>query len=203
MKLFMRVLVAVAALLGSAAVQAFGVERFVENVHYSKVPGGAPQPGTVVEFFSFGCPHCAHLEPAVEKWLKSKPADADFSRVPATWNPRFQFLARVYFTLEELGIADKSMQAVFDYLHQDKKPLATDQEVVALLSGMGVDKDRVEAAWNAPHMDDKLRNAHQMLGRYKVSGVPAFVVGGQYMTSVNMAGSEQELFDVINFLLAK
>lgn len=203
MKLFMRVLVAVVTLSGSAAVLAFGVERFVENVHYSRVPNGAAKPGTVVEFFSFGCPHCAHLEPAVEKWLEKKPESATFARVPATWNPNFQHLARLYYTLEKLGLADKNMQKVFDHLHKDKKSLSTEQDVMAFLTGMGVAKDQAETAWNAPDVSDKLREAHQKLGQYRITGVPAFVVNGQYSTSVNMAGSEQELFEVINFLLMK
>jgi thiol:disulfide interchange protein DsbA len=203
MKHFVRVLVAVAAVLGSAAVYAFSLERYAEGVHYTRVANGAPQPGSVVEFFSFGCPHCAHLEPALEKWLASKPAKVEFSRIPATWNPRFAYLAQVYFAVEALGLKGDAMQAVFDHIHKHKKPLDNEQDAQTLFAGLGVDADRFKAVWNTPEMKNKMNGAQEMMMRFQVRGVPAFIVGGQYMTSVTMAGSEAELFEVIAFLLAK
>ena len=203
MKQFVRTLVTLAALLGSAASFGFGMERFVEGVHYTRAENGAPQPNSVVEFFSFGCPHCAHLEPAVEKWLQTKPAQVEFSRVPAIWNPRFAFLAQVYFTVEALGLKGDAIQAVFNHIHKDNKPLTNEQEAAALFAGLGVDAGRFKAVWDAPELKTKMSGAQEILVRFKVSGVPAFLVGGQYMTSVNMAGSEAELFEVIAFLLSK
>lgn len=203
MKHFIRVVVAVMAVVTSAATYAFGVERFVEGVHYTRAPGGTPAPNTVVEFFSFGCPHCAHLEPAVENWLQHKPKNVEFSRIPATWNARFQFLGQVYYTLNALGVAEANAQAVFDYIHKDNKPMRSEEEVADFVAGHGVDKQRFSAAWNSEEVKTQLNSAGQAMARYKVSGVPAFLVGGMYSTSVNMAGSEEELFQVIEFLLTK
>ena len=203
MKSLVRALIAMVALVASVSTYAFGVERFVEGVHYSKVENGSPMPGTVIEFFSFGCPHCAHLEPAVEAWLKRKPASANFSRIPATWNARFQFLGQVYYTLEKLGVAEANAQAMFDHIHKDNKPLRDEADVADFMAGHGVSKEDFTAAWNSEEIRSKLVKAGQALGRYKVSGVPSFLVGGQYMTSLSMAGSEQELFDIIEFLLTK
>src|ERR1700741_4479777 len=50
----------------------------------------APQPKAdpskieVMEVFAYSCPHCFHLEPEVEKWVKKKPADVNFVRLPHT-----------------------------------------------------------------------------------------------------------------------
>src|SRR5215212_8331004 len=45
----------------------------------------------VVEFFWYGCPHCANLQPSLENWLKRKPVDVELRRVPAvfreSWMP--------------------------------------------------------------------------------------------------------------------
>ena len=35
----------------------------------------------VVEFFSYGCPHCAAMAPHIEKWAAQLPANATFVRV--------------------------------------------------------------------------------------------------------------------------
>ena len=205
MKQFLRaliVLVAALASVGSYAV-GLGVERYVEGVHYSLVPGSSPAPNTVVEFFSFGCPHCAHLEPSLEAWLKHKPESAKFSRIPATWNPHFEFLGQVYYVLSDLGIAEADSQAVFDYIHKENKPMRNKEDVAAFLADKGVDKDRFEKVWNDPELKAKLAGAGQALGKYQVRGVPSFLVNGQYMTSLSQAGSPAEMFDIIEFLLNK
>ena len=36
----------------------------------------------VIEFFSYGCPHCGDLEPVLQGWLKTMPADVEFRRIP-------------------------------------------------------------------------------------------------------------------------
>ena len=37
----------------------------------------------VIEFFWYGCPHCNALQPSLHAWLKRKPADVEFRRIPA------------------------------------------------------------------------------------------------------------------------
>lgn len=203
MKQFVRAWVALAALVVSATGYGFGLERFVENVHYQRVAGAEPSPGNVTEFFSFGCPHCAHLEPVVEQWLQRKPAAVTFTRVPATWNPRFEYLGRIYYTLEALGAADANMQAMFDYIHKLNKPLRTRDDAAEFAASRGIDQAGFVKVWDSEAVNAKVASALPLLARYQVKGVPAFVVNGVYMTNVSMAGSEAELFEVIDFLLSR
>ncbi len=39
----------------------------------------------VIEFFWYGCPHCYHFEPTLEKWLKNLPKNVEFIRQPAAF----------------------------------------------------------------------------------------------------------------------
>ena len=48
-----------------------------------------------------------------------------------------------------------------------------------------------------------MRKGKGMLAQYKIPGVPSFVINGRYFVNVNSAGSPQELFKVLNFLLEK
>ena len=203
MKRFVQLWLVFAGMLIAASSFGFVGERFVEGVHYTRAENGSPQPGAVVEFFSFGCPHCAHLEPGLEQWLATKPDTVVFSRSPVTWSQQYAFLARVWFVLEGAGVQEDGIQKIFNHIHKDKKALNTPQDVAALMATLGVDQARFDALWDGPDMDQKLRGAQENLLRYKVSGVPAFLVAGQYMTSVSQAGSVAELFDVIGYLLAK
>ncbi len=41
----------------------------------------------VIEFFWYGCPYCNELQPALEAWLKHKPADVEFRLIPPFFIP--------------------------------------------------------------------------------------------------------------------
>ncbi|AUM12213.1 thiol:disulfide interchange protein DsbA/DsbL [Ketobacter alkanivorans] len=189
--------------LVSSSGWAFSLERYVEGVHYQKVEGGQPQPKTVVEFFSFGCPHCYELEPKVEAWVKSKPEAVSFSRVPATWNQKFAVLGKLYYVIEALGIEEKAVPAVFEYLHKQNKTITSREDAQTLLTGLGVTPEVFNKAWNDPQVETNANTAGRIFAANQIRGVPAVVVNGQYQTSVSMAGSPEDLFEVVNFLLSK
>ena len=42
----------------------------------------------VIEFFSYGCPHCNDLEPYLQAWVKTLPPDVQFRRVPVMFQDR-------------------------------------------------------------------------------------------------------------------
>src|SRR6187455_872762 len=52
----------------------------------------------VIEFFSYGCPHCAELEPHLDAWLAKLPQDVAFRRVPVMFQQRWTPLAKIYYT---------------------------------------------------------------------------------------------------------
>jgi thiol-disulfide isomerase/thioredoxin len=76
----------------------------------------------VIEFFSYGCPHCADLEPHLQAWLKRLPADVQVRRVPVAFQPAWENLARVYYTLELMGEDAKLTPDVFSAIHGGNRP---------------------------------------------------------------------------------
>ncbi|MEE2733456.1 MAG: thiol:disulfide interchange protein DsbA/DsbL [Pseudomonadota bacterium] len=203
MKTIKQSVVIVVMSLMCSSLWAFSLERYVEGVHYQKVPNTQHQPNTVMEFFSFGCPHCYHVEPLVEKWLESKPEAVQFSRVPATWNAKFRDLGRLYYVIEKLDLVDQAMPVVFDYLHGQNKTVDGPKGAYDALQGLGVSEAAINAAWTDNTVETKTNTAGKIYGQYQIRGVPAFMVNGHYTTTVKMAGSEEELFEVVNFLLGK
>src|SRR5687768_594870 len=95
-------LLAFAFFAGTASAQEV---RARQNLEYRLI---APQPVEtgerieVIDFFWYGCPYCNELEPALNEWIKRKPADVTVRRIPVilrdTWAPH----ARIYYTLELL-----------------------------------------------------------------------------------------------------
>ncbi len=84
----------------------------------------------VVEFFSYGCPACFHLNPALEKWIKDKPSGVDFHRIPVVFESDWHLYARTYYTAKTLGISDKVSPEVFDALQKDHLDLPINVETI-------------------------------------------------------------------------
>ena len=82
-----------AALFGSTALApalAHAQGGPVEGKNYVRlsvpVPTNAPAGKLeVVDFFWYGCPHCAAFEPELDSWAKRLPDDVVFSRVPVAF----------------------------------------------------------------------------------------------------------------------
>ncbi|MDX1695364.1 MAG: thiol:disulfide interchange protein DsbA/DsbL [Ketobacteraceae bacterium] len=197
----------VAVLLVVAVFPVQAVERFIAGSHYEVVGDvNAPKPEKprVVEFFSYGCPHCQHLEPALVRWTESKGDAVEFERIPAQWNSYFALLARLYLTLEHLGVAEEASGKVFDYIHEKRKPLRKEDQIKSFAEKeLGLDPEKFEAAWSSDEVANGMKEAGEALRQYRVSGVPALLVNDRYYVSVKLAGSEEMMFDVVDFLLLK
>ena len=100
-------LVLIAACLASGSAFA----QLTEGKNYARIAN--PQPVEtgkkieVIEFFSYGCPHCAELEPHLDAWLAKLPPDVAFRRVPVMFQQRWMPLAKIYYTLDALGVETK------------------------------------------------------------------------------------------------
>ncbi|MGH7239731.1 MAG: thiol:disulfide interchange protein DsbA/DsbL, partial [Candidatus Saccharimonadales bacterium] len=63
----------------------------------------------VIQFFWFGCPHCFAVEPYLEAWLKHKPSNVVFKRIPANFpgSEQWGIDARAFYVAQALGIENK------------------------------------------------------------------------------------------------
>jgi len=93
----------------------------------------------ILEFFAYSCPHCATMEPLVEKWAASLPEDTVLKRVPVAFNASMSDLQRLYYSLESLGRLDLH-PAVFKAIHQERKRIYTEDAIVDWIADQGIDK---------------------------------------------------------------
>lgn len=182
------------------------VERYIENQHYmplrKALPPSADGGPSVLEFFSYGCPHCETLEKPLSAWLQTKPDQVAFERLPATWNPYFEKLGRLYFTLRALGKADSEDSKVFNYIHHQKKSLKKKSAIREFaVNQLGIEAGVFNETWNSDAVNAEMANAMATLRAAQVTGVPALIVNGRYKVSIVTAGSDEAVFDVVNFLL--
>jgi protein dithiol oxidoreductase (disulfide-forming) len=173
-------------------------------------PTDAP-PGKieVIEFFWYGCPHCAVLEPYIENWLKDKPAYIDFKRVPAMFGEVHRAHARLFYTLLALGKVDELQGKVFERIHQQRDPLyapeddkGTLQDQLQFAKANGISEADFLAAYNSFGVQANLQKADDLMRRDRIEGVPSMVIAGKYESDVGMAGNQANLMQLTNDLAA-
>jgi len=155
----------------------------------------------VVELFWYGCPHCYRLEPVIGNWLKNKPDDVEFVRMPAIVGPPWELLAKAYYTAEFLGVMDTVHYALFDAIHKDKKKVVDEAAVQAIFEAQGVSAEDFRNTFNSFAVAVKVNNAKMMTKRYAISGVPTIIINGKYNTSGSLAGSNENILKVVDYLV--
>ncbi len=181
---------------------------YLEGVEYGLLPAPqAVETGSRVEVrevFWYGCPHCYSFQPAIEKWLKTLPANARFVRMPgAQWAPSFEPHARTFYALEALGLTDKIHRPLFDAIHARNRALGDEASIGFFMAEQGVKDADFRKAYASFGVGVKVRNARQYLERAAIRSVPTLVVDGRYVTSATMAGSHEEALKVVDFLIKK
>jgi len=178
----------------------------VEGKQYSRIAPVAVETGKkieVIEFFSYGCPHCAEYEPYLSDWVKALPADVAFRRVPVMFQPRWVELAKVYYTLEAMGEDTKMSPEVFTAIHSKGLALWEPAKFYDWAASKGLDRKKVEDIYNSFSMSGRINRAKQLAQAYNIQEVPMMVVDGKYLTSPARAGSHAATPAVLTELVAK
>jgi thiol:disulfide interchange protein DsbA len=157
----------------------------------------------VRELFWYGCPHCYALEPFLEKWLKHKPANVEFIRMPAVLRESWAPLARAYYTFKVLGVADKLNGAVFRAIHEEHQDLNNLDTLTAFAVKHGIERKAFLDAYNSFAVNADLRRSEVVGKRYGADGVPTIIVDGRYRVTAGMAGGHEDMLRVVDFLIKK
>jgi protein dithiol oxidoreductase (disulfide-forming) len=156
----------------------------------------------VLEFFAYTCPHCFDLEPELHAWSKKLPKDVVLKRVPAVFSEKWEPMARAFYTLETLGALDKLHVDVFEALHVKNQNLTPPEAFFSWAAARDLDRKRVQDVYNSFGVTMKVARAKQLSASYKLSGVPALVVNGKYLTSGSMTGSHAKTLEAVDSLIA-
>jgi thiol:disulfide interchange protein DsbA len=155
----------------------------------------------VVEVFWYGCPHCFAIEPKFKAWQQdTMPKNVQVVLVPATWNDLVKLHARVYYTAELLKKLPQLHEEIFREINVRGNHLETPEKIEKYFTSHGVAKQDFDKIWNSFGIESKLRRADELARSYKVTGTPAFVVNGRWLTDVKDAGGEDQLFKVLTYL---
>jgi thiol:disulfide interchange protein DsbA len=136
----------------------------------------------VLEFFSYGCPHCSEFHPTVSKWSAKLPADVTFKRVPVSFGrAQWASLSRLYYALEATGDLAKLDGAVFHALHEKGLKLYDDKSIAEWVTAQGVDAKKFSDAYNSFGVVSKVKRGDQLAQGAKIQGVPALAIDGKFL----------------------
>lgn len=136
----------------------------------------------VLEFFSYGCPHCNTFHPLVSQWSAQLPGNVNFIRVPVSMgHAQWGQLVRAYYALQATGNLARLDTALFDAIHKEKQPLFNEASITAWAVQHGVDAAKFTAAYNSFDVSARSSRAEQLSRNYQVDGIPRIVVDGKYV----------------------
>lgn len=197
-------LTAAVVVLGFSSAQA---EDFQAGTHYRVLPEKLPtsyrgdEAGEIQEIFSYSCIHCYNLEPFVQTWIQSKPDDIRFTHVPVLFNDRQLPEARAYYATQFLDIADATHMPIFNEIHLNRHRLGTDEGFADFISQFGVSKDDYLEMADSFAVNARINQARVITQKSGLSGTPSLVVNGRYLIDGRMAGSNQRMFEVAEWLV--
>jgi protein dithiol oxidoreductase (disulfide-forming) len=151
------------------------------------LPVDPPQPTDgagkieVLEFFSYGCPHCADLNPLLKAWAKQLPADVVVRRVPVSFGrAAWANLAKLYYALEITGDLARLDDPVFAALHKERANLFTGKNIADWVAARGVDRKRFADALVSFGVAGQLARSDDLVKRYHIDAVPRLTVDGRF-----------------------
>ncbi|MEO8003409.1 MAG: thiol:disulfide interchange protein DsbA/DsbL [Betaproteobacteria bacterium] len=177
----------------------------MEDVDYVRID---PQPAPldkveVIEFFFYGCESCNRLEPALQSWLKTIPADVSFRRIPAIRRSAWVPLTRLYFSLERLGEIERLHSQVYRVVQEEGVNFVSLSSRDQWADKVGIDRDKLARLLDSDEVNSQVQRAHDLTVAYGVRATPTLVVDGRYLTSGGVVGSVDGLLAVVDGLIEK
>ncbi len=189
------------ALAGRAPAQEV---RARQNIEYRVIPVQPVETGErieVIDFFWYGCPYCHELQPALEDWIKRKPDDVAVRRIPVILRDSWAPHARIYYTLELLGEAERLHLQVYHSYHVEQLSMSKPEVMEQWAVKNGIERRRWVDAYFSPEVDGRIARAFQATKRYDVQGTPSVVVDGRYLTSSSMTPAVRGIVPVVEDLV--
>lgn len=147
------------------------------------VPADSRRGVEVVEVFSFSCPHCYELEPALKTWLAKNRGKVNFVALPVVASPNSEPLARAFYAAQVLGKEWPYREALFNAIHKEGQDWRNSDTLLKAAAKVGLDPKKFEATMNSFTVQTRVNHARQLTEAYGITGVPTMVVAGQYRTS--------------------
>ena len=106
-------------------------------------------------------------------------------------------MARFFYTLQSLGKLEQFHGAIFKEIHDNNNPLVgadpndaaqAERIQTTFAVKLGIPEAQFKSAYHSLPVDAKLQRADELEQRYRIEGVPTFVVNGKYVAGRSLRG---------------
>jgi thiol:disulfide interchange protein DsbA len=167
---------------------------------------GVESQAEVVEFFSYGCSHCADFQPYMTDLKTRLPVSTKVRLVPVVLNPQWEGLSRAFYAAESFGIVESTHQRLFERISGQRSSLPSLNELATqFYRQFGIDPGRFVARANSAAVTQKLGEAYRLAIAYGVDRTPTLAINGKYRIVINEAAgvSSSRVIDLAVDLLDK
>ncbi len=154
----------------------------------------------VVEVFWYGCGHCYNLAPVVSRWAKQQDSSVNYQKMPVTWGPIHQLHAKLFYTIEALGVGDTAHSAVFTAMHKEGNFLASEGAILKFLEKLGMDRSEIIKYMNSFSVRQKVKRATELSKQFKVTATPMIFIDGRYR--IEAKGGHSKMLKVVDHVVA-
>jgi thiol:disulfide interchange protein DsbA len=155
--------------------------HFTEGEEYVdlQLPAGQAAPTgpiEVVEVFSYGCPHCAHFAPYMDKLRAELPKDVEVRYMPAIFSEAWVPYARAFYAARQLGVLEQTHDEVFKAM-LEHYPLNSLEDLANFYARQGVDRQKFLAAANNAETTRQMTADQNAEMQWGVDLTPMLIVG--------------------------
>ncbi|SJL84828.1 thiol:disulfide interchange protein DsbA/DsbL [Vibrio palustris] len=179
--------------------------QFKQGENYKVLDQTHSSQPSVVEFFSFYCPHCNAFEPIISKLDSHLPDGVKLNKNHVSFmggNMGFN-MSKAFNTMVVLGVQEKMIPVMFAQIHQRRQPPKNVEALKQLFVDHGVNGKKFDDAFNSFAVDSMARRSDKDFDDKGLTGVPSVVVNNKYLVEIGSIKSEQQFYDLVNYLLKK
>lgn len=219
-----RLICCLLALAWTGAARAEGPVKWIEGKHYQRLqpaqPTATPGKVEVLDVFSYACPACNAFQPTLGQLTKALPPQAQMAYLPASFNPQedWPVFQRAFLAAQELGVAQKSHDAMYDAVWKTRSLATVDpltgrlvpqermpkiEDVAKFYTQYGVKAADFVAMANSFTVDSRMREADAALQAHQVLSTPTLIVNGKYLVTPSTAGGYPQTIELVLYLVDK
>lgn len=155
----------------------------------------------VLEFFSYTCIHCYHLDPIILKHSKRFAADTYLRTEHVVWDNDMLGFARVAAAVNASGLKHQANAAIFHATMEQKINLGNPSTFQSWAAQQkSFDNAKLLSAFNSVSNPMEAKRMQDLTAQYGIDATPMVIVGGKYR--VQMRDFNQGM-SVVDELIAK
>ncbi|MCL1077755.1 thiol:disulfide interchange protein DsbA/DsbL [Parashewanella spongiae] len=178
--------------------------EFKQGVHYQAIdnPSVTSTP-TFTEYFSFFCAQCYRFSKTFAPVVRKKlPTNIKFRQVHVDGSQVTNELSKAYVLAERLHKDIEVETVLFDAIHQHKDRPKNIEDVLKLVTQSSLN-DKSYAQVNSFTVNSAVAANRAEVKHFNITVIPTLIVNGKYQINYSSLKSEQQLIELVTYLVAK